>query len=215
VRPQPPFTSSARRAGARVNSKQRVCVRERVYSFLKRDVVRRTEEQSSLLCPQLPPSPPSLTFQFRLPVWLLPRRRPWRGKAERRVCAAKLRKSFEFACARVGWIVLVSVCTCVCCVRNESIWFPILWCITGETPLFCVSGLWEHPQGASGLCCNQDGIRLFHPVFTVFLTFPRVVPQRRRVVVSVNYPPPSAGRGHGGTNGERLPGVGPSLAVTW
>jgi len=57
VRPQPPFTSSARRAGARVNSKQRVCVRERVYSFLKRDVVRRTEEQSSLLCPQLPPLP--------------------------------------------------------------------------------------------------------------------------------------------------------------
>jgi len=141
VRPQPPFTSSARRAGARVNSKQRVCVRERVYSLLKRDVVRRTEEQSSLLCPQLPPSPPSLTFQFRLPVWLLPRRRPWRGKAERRVCAAKLRKSFGFACARVGWIVLVSVCTCVCCVRNESIWFPILWCITGETPLFCVWSL--------------------------------------------------------------------------
>jgi len=109
-----------------------------------------------------------------------------------------------------------SLCVYVCVLRQERINLvsdPVVHYWRNASVL----RVWSlgHPQGASGLCCNQDGIRLFHPVFTVFLTFPRVVPQRRRVVVSVNYPPPSAGRGHGGTNGERLPGVGPSLAVTW
>jgi hypothetical protein len=245
------FSSSARRAGAgrpsgsgrraRVNTKQqRVCVRERVYSFLKRDVVRRIEEQSSLLAVSSLPTEPLLPFFLSKTSFLfvpflvstsslVASSPPAVAKQSKGVSRARLQESFELACGLLDCASLLSVCTCVCVPRQERIKLVFRSCGGYEKRLCClpvcpVTPVWSPlgMQPAIGTGLSPGDIPFPWGGFTVSLTFPRVFAQRRRGSGGCGccYPPLPAGRpgspvrSVARTAGERS-AVGSPLAVTW
>jgi len=164
-----------------------------VYSFLKRDVVRRTEEQSSLpAITSLPAQPPFCSlysFDFRFGCFLA----AGRGEAKQKgVCSEAAEKLRVRVCPCGLDCASLSVYVCVGSVWNESSLFPILWWIR-EAPLFFVS-----LRAPAGLVGNllQSGLDPVVP--SSFYRFPDVPTRGSPATASGGcgyFPPPSAGRG--------------------
>jgi hypothetical protein len=151
--------SSGRPACACKYRAQRVCVRQRVYSFLKRDVVRRIEEVSSLLVISSTQTLHLLPFHLHFPPTLVASSPPaaaWRRVVCVCVCSETSKKCFEFACARVGW-ALSQQCVRVRATSGNQLGFPILWWRPQTSKkkatysLFCSRVGWGGPATATAI----------------------------------------------------------------
>lgn len=181
------FSSSARCPGAgrpasrraRVNSNSVFAsASERVYSFLKRDVVRRIEEQSSV--PVISSSQTFLLFPFHFQIppqfgcFLAA------GRGVAKVCPRGL------GCASASRSS-VYVGVCATATSGNQVDFPIQWWIRAKPMMF-----WSR-DGWLRTCCNRDW--MIHSVFNFSVTFSRVVvfPSEAATAGGVcgYYPPPS------------------------